>query len=216
MLGWATYTLPPCWSVWLRKIILSSDYFREGHLHNQLTHSTDTAVYLKQSPLCWDKFSFLYDRCGHFLHSFLSFMNTSPLPIFSEPSSTVGVRWSVTPWFSAHLPSWSSSPLAAPWQLAQVWLSGWTGTCPHGSPTARGWPPNPAGSSNQHAEAGHSLDDILTFSTTQEAHIDYMQEVSSDLRQKHLYAKLKKCSFKKLKWAFTTAPFLDYPDGLSL
>ena len=60
------------------------------------------------------------------------------------------------------------------------------------------------------------LDDILTFSTTREAHVDYMQEVSSDLRQKHLYAKLKKCSFKKLKWAFTTAPFLDYPDGLSL
>lgn len=33
---------------------------------------------------------------GHLLRSFLSFMSTSPLTTFSEPSSLAGVYWSVT------------------------------------------------------------------------------------------------------------------------
>lgn len=59
-----------------------------------------TAVYLKRrppsSPLFVEKFNFLYDSCGHFLHAFLSFTSTSSLAIYCEPSSTEGVRWSAT------------------------------------------------------------------------------------------------------------------------
>lgn len=96
VLGWGIYTLPSCWSGWLRKII-STDYFRADQLHNQLTHSTDTVVYLQQRSLSgphWDKFSFLHSSCGHSLRSFLSFMTTPSLSTSSEPFSTAGVDWS--------------------------------------------------------------------------------------------------------------------------
>lgn len=41
----------PCCPGWLGKVILSLDYFKKGHLH-KATHSTDTAVSLKQRPSC--------------------------------------------------------------------------------------------------------------------------------------------------------------------
>lgn len=50
VLSRAAYRLPPSWSGCLRKIILSLDCFREGHLHSLLTHSTNTAFHLQQRP----------------------------------------------------------------------------------------------------------------------------------------------------------------------
>lgn len=47
-------------------------------------------------PLHWDKFRFLYNSRGHFLHAFLSFMSTLSLPVFFEPSSIEGVGWWAT------------------------------------------------------------------------------------------------------------------------
>lgn len=41
-------------------------------------------------------FSSLYDSCGHFQHSFLSFMSTSPLPVFCELYFFVGVHWLIS------------------------------------------------------------------------------------------------------------------------
>lgn len=49
---------------WLRQILLSIHYFREGHLHNQLMDSTDVAPYLKQrppyGPLCVERSSVFF------------------------------------------------------------------------------------------------------------------------------------------------------------
>lgn len=77
--------------------VLSVGCFREGCLHLLNWHSRlSTAKATLQSPWCWDKFSFSHDSCGCFLRSFLSFVSTSSLPVFSEPSSVVGIPSSVT------------------------------------------------------------------------------------------------------------------------
>lgn len=80
----------------LRKRII--DYFREGHLHKQLTHPTDRAVCSQQRlslvPLvprsvqlhCWQ------------LWSFLSNMSSPSLSTCSEPSSVEGVQSLVAEW----------------------------------------------------------------------------------------------------------------------
>lgn len=118
LLGSATYTLPSCWSGWLRNIIHSIAYFKEGHVHNQLTHSSDAAIYCQGKSSIYPlgvKFSILCNSCGHLLDSFLSLVITSSLSIFSELYTSVGVCRLVTTkgstiisacYLCASLPSW--------------------------------------------------------------------------------------------------------------
>ena len=83
---------PHARSGWLRMIILSTDYCREWHLHNQLTHSNDIAISLKHKP---PRSPFLLSSTS-FTTVLLSFMSTSPSSVLSEPSSTACVLWLVT------------------------------------------------------------------------------------------------------------------------
>lgn len=73
----------------------SLNELREEHLHYQLIHSTDIAVYLKQRlhscPLCVEMDSVSLQQLWSVT---LSLTGTPPLPISTEPSSTAGVYWS--------------------------------------------------------------------------------------------------------------------------
>lgn len=75
-------------------------YFREVHLHDQLSLKRRSHLYTikatHRSPWCWGKFSFLYDSCGYFKNSFLSFMGLSPLSVFSKLYFMVEVCWLIT------------------------------------------------------------------------------------------------------------------------
>lgn len=80
--------------------VLAIDYFIESHL---FTFTKFFQLFFDSRdhpavPQCWDKFSILCNSCAHFLHSFLSSLNTSLilLPLqgftgcrfcFSSPSS---------------------------------------------------------------------------------------------------------------------------------
>lgn len=57
-----------CSSGYLRKAFTPSDELREGDLHNHSTNSSHSP-----SPLCRERFSFLYNSCGHFLYSYIQF-----------------------------------------------------------------------------------------------------------------------------------------------
>lgn len=94
-----TYT----WLGWLRKTFTLL-WLSQGKkkLHNQLIHVADKAIYVKwrpaSGPPCTEISSAFFTTtlvsCS--LYSYTSFTSTWPSPIFSEPSSIVGVYWSVT------------------------------------------------------------------------------------------------------------------------
>lgn len=91
----AIYT-SPCWCGWLREII-SVDYFREGHLHKELTHSADTTVFFQERSslvaLVLTSLHLLWWQRWSPPPFFLSFTGTPSLPVFSEPPSIQGVHW---------------------------------------------------------------------------------------------------------------------------
>ena len=99
------YTLPML--VWLAGED-NINYFREGHLHNQLTHSTATAVYLKQrppsSPLCVEtsSASFMTAVVTSYMLFWVSWAHHPCLPSLS----LLPLKWFVgQPQQSSRLPS---------------------------------------------------------------------------------------------------------------
>lgn len=91
----------PCSHGWLWKI-LSIDYFREGHFHNQLIHSTDIAVCLQQRPsviplvlrlvqLLWQLWSFLTFFSELHEHTILAYL----LWAFFHWWTIQGLHWPV-------------------------------------------------------------------------------------------------------------------------
>lgn len=88
----------PCWSGQLRGTLLSTSYFRESCLFNLMTtwyrHVSQTKVTL-ESHLRWDEVQLCWWKLVVILY-ILPWDNFFPPLISSEPSSVVGMHWSIT------------------------------------------------------------------------------------------------------------------------